>query len=853
MTATILCVSFGARKLGAAVYEEDVTTIRILNDIAEDDDYTILKSLLEEVHPSHVIINKSQDLNFIMAVRKECNQLPSENLELDSTNEEANCTTSDPPLFGPNIHHTEASNVADGNEHGDQYSAEADQTENPGAEHDDVFRPALNLFPGVAFGFNDAKKRLDQMFTDNVHDPRLMASFRFDYSETNMVCILNELVEVDEVTKQALEIFYSDYNPQNIRRKFVFGNQRKEGMSLFKLCNICRSTPGRTMLRNWFERPTKSREVLQQRQEGISFFYHDCNLDAMNYVRNKLKDIMSLRGIIKRMRRGNISINDWKSVYMTICTLVKIGEYLKDREIRLNILKDKMAYFGDDLVRLATVLIQMVDFKESMLEGRFVLNSGVDERLDELKITYEKLPDILTNLAKLESEDFQTDSCSVAYVPIIGYLLMVPEQSRLPDEALAQLVFEAEGMCYYKSQRMEKLDEEIGDIKMHIIDLETTITLRLESLVIQRSGLIFRALDALAILDCLTSLAAVAREYNWTRPRFVDESIIDITMARHPIAEQICKSASYIPNPIMSSQSFCKVKILSGPNASGKSVYLKMVGAITYLAHVGSFVPAEKATIGPINRIMSRMYTVDSVLDGMSSFANDLKQMSAAIRKSDGDSLFLIDEFGKGTMTEVGLSLLASCLNYWLEKPPEECPHLFLASHFHALRNLLVDTKLVRFQTMDVIRKENAKLEFQYKLIDGTIDNSYAVVTALKMGIPQDIVDRADEVYLHLKAGSSLAEMERKNKAEEEHFQWLASQMKSILDDFLSWNMDDNALGFLDLAQQVLVKPNEEGDDQILNETEFDEEEVKNETEEFDDEEVLYETDLEKTNVSQFE
>ncbi|KAI1716017.1 mutS domain V domain-containing protein [Ditylenchus destructor] len=839
MTATILCVSFAARKLGAVVYEEDVATIRIMNDIAEDDDYTMLKTLLEEVHPSHVIVNKSQDLNFIMAVRKECNQLPSENLDLDSTIEETDRTTSDPPLFGPNIPHTAATNevnMTDGNQDVDQNSAEADQMEDPDAEQDDVFRPALNLFPGVAFGFNDAKKRLDQMFTNNVHDPRLMVSLRFDCSETNMIRALgallryldqqrigvefedinvktpikaikpfhlNELVEVDEVTKQALEIFYSDYNPQNIRRKFVFGNQRKEGMSLFKLCNICRSTPGKTMLKNWFERPTNNREVLQQRQEGISFFFHDCNLDAMNYVRNKLKDIMSVRGVIKRMRRGNISINDWKSVYMTICTLVKIGEYLKDREIKLNILKDKMAYFGDDLVRLATVLIQMVDFKESMMESRFVLNSGVDERLDELKATYEKLPDILTNLARLESDDFRTDSCSVAYVPIIGYLLMVPEQSRLPDDALVQLVFEAEGMCYYKSHRMEKLDEEIGDIKMHIIDLETTITLRLENLVIQRSGLIFRALDALAILDCLTSLAAVAREYNWTRPRFVDESVIDITMARHPIAEQICKSASYIPNPIMSSQSFCKVKILSGPNASGKSVYLKMVGAITYLAHVGSFVPAEKATIGPINRIMSRMYTVDSVLDGMSSFANDLKQMAAAIRKSDGDSLFLIDEFGKGTMTEVGLSLLASCLNFWLEKPSEECPHLFLASHFHALRNLLVDRTLVRFQTMDVIRKENAKLEFQYKLIDGTIDNSYAVVTALKMGIPEDIVDRADDVYLHLKEGSSLAEMERKNKCEEEHFQWLASQMELILDDFLSWNMDDDALGFLDLAQKI--------------------------------------------------
>ncbi|KAL3090865.1 hypothetical protein niasHS_007240 [Heterodera schachtii] len=128
--------------------------------------------------------------------------------------------------------------------------------------------------------------------------------------------------------------------------------------------------------------------------------------------------------------------------------------------------------------------------------------------------------------------------------------------------------------------------------------------------------------------------------------------------------------------------------------------------------------------------------------------------MSRAIAKSDENSLLIIDEFGKGTMTEVGLALLASCLNYWLEGPVERCPHVFVSSHFHALSNLLRDpSKLLRFQTMDVRRLDDDTLDFQYSLVDGTIDLSYATFTALKMGIPRDIV------YILLRASGALSEL----------------------------------------------------------------------------------------------
>ena len=174
---------------------------------------------------------------------------------------------------------------------------------------------------------------------------------------------------------------------------------------------------------------------------------------------------------------------------------------------------------------------------------------------------------------------------------------------------------------------MDRLDQEIGDIKMQIIDTERSTMIRLQTLILKRSGIILQAVEAAATLDCLISLAAVARELNWHRPQLVNEPVIDIGSARHPLSEITC-DFTFVPNPIKSGGNNTKVKLISGPNASGKSVYLKSVGIVAYLAHIGSFVPAESVTIGPINRIVTRMYTIDSVMDGMSSFANDLKQVS---------------------------------------------------------------------------------------------------------------------------------------------------------------------------------------------------------------------------------
>uniref|UniRef100_A0AC34GK18 DNA mismatch repair proteins mutS family domain-containing protein n=1 Tax=Panagrolaimus sp. ES5 TaxID=591445 RepID=A0AC34GK18_9BILA len=167
--------------------------------------------------------------------------------------------------------------------------------------------------------------------------------------------------------------------------------------------------------------------------------------------------------------------------------------------------------------------------------------------------------------------------------------------------------------------------------------------------------------------------------------------------------------------------------------------------------------------------------------------------MSGAIRKSDEFSLVIMDEFGKGTMTEVGLSLLASSLNYWLGKGRDHCPHIFASSHFHSLRTLLDQTDLLSYHTLDV-HQNGDELEFQYKLVEGVIDNSYASYTALKNGISREIVERANEVYEHLRIGKSLIDLPQKNCAAEQRDFVLAERMDDLMGNLRDWDLKNDPI-----------------------------------------------------------
>ncbi|GMS86084.1 hypothetical protein PENTCL1PPCAC_8259, partial [Pristionchus entomophagus] len=241
----------------------------------------------------------------------------------------------------------------------------------------------------------------------------------------------------------------------------------------------------------------------------------------------------------------------------------------------------------------------------------------------------------------------------------------------------------------------------------------------------------------------------------------------------HPLA-QLTVSSNFVANPIDSGGDSTKVKIFTGPNACGKSVYLKQTGLLCYLAHIGSFVPAVSAKIGLLTGILTRMYTLDGVLDGMSTFAKDVGQLSFALRRSTGNSLVIIDEFGKGTMTG-----------------KDACP-LLVSTHFHALIDLLdTDQTAITYNTLEVLGK-GTQLYFQFKVVEGVVSSSFAAFTAAKGGIPQKAVERSNRIYEHLRDGGRLCEMRLGIEGEEEINNIIQEQMASAIGWMERWDLEED-------------------------------------------------------------
>ncbi|VDO39540.1 unnamed protein product [Onchocerca flexuosa] len=370
----------------------------------------------------------------------------------------------------------------------------------------------------------------------------------------NLGFFREEIVQIDDTSKRALQIFQDELHPSACKAYAVGG--AREGISLFRMCNRCQSKSGETLLRLWFERPTTNRETLRNRATAIHYFVQDCNLDAADFIRIRLKKICILKGILKRVKSQRLTLNDWQSLYMvpfvifTCNTAQQILEYIKMREMKFELFDDEMTNVVKNITRITAVIFEVINFSESFMENRFVVNANVDRNLDHLKELYASLPETLTRIARMEASTLNVPS-SVCYIPMFGFLLRVPKNTVFPSSVQNEIEFlyETENAIHVKNERMRQLDREIGDIKMEIIDIETNAMLKLKQLVCQYDKTIRQATHICATLDCIISLALTAREYDWHSACYVDESIIDVDDGRHAITE-LLSASKFVANPI---------------------------------------------------------------------------------------------------------------------------------------------------------------------------------------------------------------------------------------------------------------------------------------------------------------
>ncbi|QYS94059.1 Regulation of HR towards crossover [Trichoderma simmonsii] len=447
---------------------------------------------------------------------------------------------------------------------------------------------------------------------------------------------------------------------------------------------------------------------------------------------------------------------------------------------------------------------RVVNFDETKFQQRYSVKPGIDVELDALKRQYDGMNSLLTEVANSVTQDLPTwarrhiKSC--IFLPQLGFLTVVEQDSQQMDggfdlectnDGQWKKSFVDNEKAYYKNRHMTDLDNQYGDIYSQISDREVEVMQKLAVDIIAQENTLLAAATICGEFDALLALAIGATKYGWNAPQMTTENIIDIKGGRHPLQELL--APSFIPNDCLIGDDNTtpgrrvQALVLTGPNQSGKSVYIKQVAAIVYLAHIGSYVPADKAVIGTVDKILTRISSRESVSSTGSTFALDLKQVSHAMKYATSRSLIILDEFGNGTTADDGVGMFTAMLDYFLSSAAQS-PKVLAATHFYEIfaNGYLNHHSQLALAHMEVRIDTNAvdaedKVIYLFKLVEGYSSTSLGSQCARISGIPEIITDRAEVIGELLSRNKDLTYNWSKGIDEEADFNHVYQEIEEFL------------------------------------------------------------------------
>ena len=581
-----------------------------------------------------------------------------------------------------------------------------------------------------------------------------------------------------------------------VRSLELIGSMNDGGSSLLNVIDRTNSPMGARLLKRWIVFPLKDEKPINERLNVVEYFFRQP--DFKELIEEQLHLVGDLERIISKVAVGRVSPREVVQLKVALQAIEPIKQAcLEADNASLNRIGERLNLCVSIRDRIAR---EINNDPPLLINKGGVIKDGVNADLDELRRISYSGKDYLLQIQQRESEETGIPSLKVAYNNVFGYYIEVRNvhKDKVPKEWIRkQTLVNAER---YITQELKEYEEKILGAEDKILVLETQLYTNLVQALTEFIPQIQVNANQIARLDCLLSFANVARENNYIRPVIEDNDVLDIRQGRHPVIEkQLPIGEKYIANNVMLDSSTQQIIIITGPNMAGKSALLRQTALITLLAQIGSFVPAESAHIGLVDKIFTRVGASDNISVGESTFMVEMNEAADILNNVSSRSLVLFDELGRGTSTYDGISIAWAIVEYIHEHPKAKARTLF-ATHYHELNEMEKSFKRIKNYNVSVKEVDN-KVIFLRKLERGGSEHSFGIHVAKMAGMPKSIVKRANEILKQLEsdnrqqgiAGKPLAEVsENRGGMQLSFFQLDDPILCQIRDEIL--NLDVNNL-----------------------------------------------------------
>ena len=619
----------------------------------------------------------------------------------------------------------------------------------------------------------------DKFFTDDVEKIK----YRFNFVDSNQkelkniedktlaICSINALIEyieqtqmttlehINKITVYNISKYMSlDINARrNLEITEKMRDKSKKGTLLWVLDKTSTSMGGRA-LRRWLNDPLIDTLEINRRLNSVKELKDDIILRG-DVVEN-LKKVYDIERLAGKMAYGNANARDMITLKNSLSKLPELKQVLSNT--KSDMLKD--LYENLDELQDIYELIEksIVEDPPMTIKDGGIIKLGYDEEIDKLKTATTEGKNWIIQLEATEREKTGIKNLKVGFNKVFGYFIEVTKSGldQVPDRFIRkQTLTNAERFI---TEDLKNLENQILGAEEKVVNLEYNAFVQIREEIAKNVKRLQKTSNVVSTLDVLTSFATVAEDMNYCMPTVDNSGIIDIKGGRHPVIEKMLGTGSFVENDTYLDKDENRLSIITGPNMAGKSTYMRQVALITLMAQVGSFVPAQEARIGVVDKIFTRVGASDDLSMGQSTFMVEMMEVATILKEATQNSLVILDEIGRGTSTYDGLSIAWAVAEFIADKEKCGAKTLF-ATHYHELTEL--EEKLEGVKNYNIAVKEKGEdIIFLRKILRGGTDESYGIHVARLAGVPKTVTQKADEILRSLERKNILTGKKQESK-----------------------------------------------------------------------------------------